>query len=238
MSTMIKAVNLGIKFRLGRYRRNSIRRVLLQGQEVNNNFWALRNVTFSLGQSNLGIIGVNGSGKSTLLRIIGGIYLPDEGTIEVEGKTSTQFTLGLGFLTELSGIDNIYLSGALLGLSQTEIHNTIHSIIDFADIGDFINLPVRIYSTGMQARLGFAIATHTHREIILIDEILGVGDRNFQAKCKAKIHEITSNHTIILVSHNVETIREYTDKTLWLDKGQIVTLGNTEEVIKAYVATS
>lgn len=237
---VIRTSDLGIRFKMGRRKRSSVRDFFISGfrrpSDDSGEFWALRHVSFSVNVGDVvGIIGKNGSGKSTLLRVIGGIYPPDEGEVEVHGSVSTQFSLGAGFQSELSGLDNIYLNGILMGLSKKEVDDLLDEIIQFADIGQFIDMPVKTYSTGMQARLGFAIAINVHKDIVLIDEIMGVGDEEFRKKCDERLARIIGERTIVLVSHSMEYIRRFASTVIWLDKGQIVAQGEPEDVVGKYL---
>lgn len=237
---VIRATDLGIRFNMGKSGRASARSFVLGGfrrqRDDSGEFWALRHVSFSVNNGDVvGVIGRNGSGKSTLLRVIGGIYPPDEGEITVHGSVSTQFSLGAGFQHELSGVDNIYLNGILMGLSKREVDGSLDDIIQFADIGQFIDMPVKTYSTGMQARLGFAVAINVHKDVVLIDEIMGVGDEEFRKKCDERLSRLIGERTIVLVSHSMEYIRRFASTVVWLDKGQIMAQGEPEDVISKYL---
>jgi len=186
----------------------------------------------------VGIIGRNGSGKSTLLRVIAGVYPPDEGTVSVDGEVSTLFGLGTGFNAELSGRDNIYLNGVMMGLSKERIDEIFDAIIEFAELGDFIDMPVRTYSSGMKARLGFAIAMHIDKDIVLIDEIMGAGDAAFRQKADAEISRIIGERTVVIVSHNMEAIKRFASKAIWLDRGVMVAIGEPNDLIEQYLAAS
>ena len=236
----IKATDLGIRFKVGKRKRISARSIVVGGfrkrLDESGEFWALRHVSFTVNRGDrVGVIGRNGSGKSTLLRVIGRIYPPDEGEVSVEGSVSTQFSLGAGFQPELSGVDNIYLNGIMMGLSKREIDGMLDDIIGFADIGEFIDMPVKTYSTGMHSRLGFAIAINIHRDIVLIDEILGVGDAQFREKCEERLGKLIGERTILLVSHDMNSIRRFSNRVIWIDKGQIVAQGEPEDVIAQYL---
>jgi len=200
-------------------------------------FWAVEDVSFELKKGEtLGIIGPNGSGKTTFLRMLNGIFMPDKGSIEVSGRVGGLIQVGAGFHPMLSGRENIYINGSILGMTKKEIDENLESIIDFADIGNFLEAPVKHYSSGMFVRLGFAVAIHCRPDILLIDEILAVGDKNFQLKCYQKMHEIRKQGaTIILVSHNEYTIRELTRHCLYLNKGRVAALGPSEETISLYL---
>ncbi|MBF0484458.1 MAG: ABC transporter ATP-binding protein [Candidatus Omnitrophica bacterium] len=200
-------------------------------------FWAVQDVSFSINRGEtLGLIGPNGSGKTTLLKMLNGIFLPDRGRITVNGKVGALIQVGAGFHPMLSGRENIYINGAILGMSKKEIDRKFDAIVNFADIGDFLDAPVRHYSSGMYVRLGFAIAVHCEPDVLLVDEILAVGDRDFSIKCYQKMHQIRqSGVAIILVSHSEYVIREYTEQCLYLDAGKSKFLGNSDEGISSYI---
>lgn len=200
-------------------------------------FWAVDNVSFELKRGEtLGLIGPNGSGKTTILKMLNGIFWPDKGKIIIRGKVGALIAVGAGFHPDFTGRENIYINGAILGMSRSEIDKKFDAIIDFADIGDFLDSPVKHYSSGMFVRLGFAVAIYSDPDILLIDEILAVGDKDFQIKCYQKIHEIKKKGTtIIIVSHNEYTIREETKKCLYLNHGKKMFLGQSDEVISLYI---
>lgn len=201
-------------------------------------FVALRNINLELekGQT-LGVIGSNASGKTTLLRLLCGVTYPSEGSISINGKITALLELGAGFHPELTGRENIYLNGSLLGLSKRDINRCLDSIIEFADIGDFIDAPTRVYSSGMYLRLGFALAVHVKSDIVLIDEILTVGDMGFQEKCRKKIMELKkSGITIVFASHNLGEVEELCDRVILLNEGIIYKQGSALDVTRAYQA--
>ena len=241
MKPVIQAENLGVKFTLRWARKRTLKGILLQllkSQRQNKRwFWALRGVYFVLEEGEiLGVIGRNGSGKTTLLRTIAGIYQPDEGAIEVKGNVSTLLSLGAGFQSELSGLENIYLNGVLMGFSEHEIDQVVDQIVHFAELEEFIEAPLKTYSSGMKARLGFAIAVHLKRDIMLIDEVLGVGDVQFRKKCEIKLRELFhEGRTIVLVSHNIDAVRRFATRALWLDKGTVRAQGPTDQVVERYL---
>jgi ABC-type polysaccharide/polyol phosphate transport system ATPase subunit len=240
---LIRTTDLGIKFKMGKRKRMGTKYLFLSRfrnvSSDSRDFWALRHVSFTVSQGEtLGVIGRNGSGKSTLLRVIAGIYPPDEGEVSVQGDVSTLFGLGTGFQPDLSGVDNIYLNGVLMGLSKNEINGMLDEIIDFAELGEFIYMPTRTYSTGMQSRLGFAIAMNIKKDIVLIDEIMGAGDAKFKIKAQEKLSKIIGERTIVLVSHSMATIREFANRVIWLDKGQSLAEGSPDEVIKQYLGAA
>jgi ABC-type polysaccharide/polyol phosphate transport system ATPase subunit len=240
---MIEVSDLGLKFKMGKRQRLGAFAFLFERarnqHESNSEFWALRHVSFTVEKGEtIGIIGRNGSGKSTLLRVIAGVYPPDEGRISVDGEVSTLFGLGTGFNAELSGRDNIYLDGLMIGLTKTQIDGTIDEIIGFAELGDFIDMPVRTYSSGMRARLGFAIAIHSDKDIVLIDEIISVGDAVFRQKAEAEMSRIIGEKTVLLVSHDMNTIKKFATKVIWLDKGVMAGVGEPNGVMAQYMAAS
>lgn len=199
-------------------------------------FWALDDVSFELRKGEtLGIIGENGSGKTTLLRLITGIFPPDKGRIVCKGRVGSLIAVGAGFHPHMTGRENIYLNGTILGMTRKEIDAKFDEIVDFADIGDFIDAPVNTYSSGMRVRLGFAIAVNTNPDILLIDEILAVGDTAFKGKCYNIMREIQKNgKTIIFVSHNEQNMLDICKRAILLDHGKLVYEGDTQEVYKKY----
>lgn len=201
-------------------------------------FWAVRDVSFTLypGES-LALIGKNGSGKSTLLKILNGLLVPDAGKIVVNGSMRALINLGAGFDKNLTGAENIYNAGVLSGMSQTDIRQRYSDIESFADIGEFIDSPVGAYSSGMYARLGFAVAIHVNPAIILIDEILAVGDAAFQNKCFSKMHQLKAEGvTMVLVSHSHAQLSQFCNRAIWLNEGVVVQDGEAKEVLKEYIA--
>ncbi len=200
-------------------------------------FHALKGVNFEIEEGKiLGIIGKNGSGKSTMLRAIAGIFSPDEGSIDLHGRSISLLSIGVGFNKKLTGRENIYLSGMLLGFSEEEIAKKEKEIIEFADIGDFIKKPVKTYSSGMYSKLAFAITAILETDIMLIDEVLSVGDVKFKEKSYNKMKELISDttRTVIIVSHSLSTISELCDEVLWLNDGEIKMIGPADEVIPKY----
>ena len=200
-------------------------------------FEALHGVSFTIDQGEIvGLVGRNGSGKSTLLRVLAGIFEPDRGVVDLHGHTVSLLALGVGFQTQLSGRENIYLSGLLLGFSKQEIDAQIQEIIDFSELGKFIEKPVRTYSSGMQSKLGFAITAILKTDIILVDEVLSVGDAHFKKKSFAKMQELISEkaRTVVIVSHNSSTIRSTCERVIWLHDGDIKMMGETSLVMDLY----
>jgi len=211
------------------------------GRLRKDEFWALADLSFEVHKGDsLGIIGANGSGKSTMLRLVSGIYTPDRGKIIVNGTVGSLITLGAGFHPHFTGGDNIFFNGTLLGLTRSEIRERYEDIVRFADLGEFIDAPVSSYSTGMRMRLGFAIAIHTKPDILLIDEILAVGDVNFIKNSYDRIEAMVAEEgvTAVVVSHNIGMIQRLCRKTLVLDRGRMVFYGDTQEAISNYYALS
>jgi len=239
MSFAIRTRDLGVRFRLqhsgGSVQSGIVR--FIKGRQKAKDFWALRHVDLEVPHGTiLGVIGANGSGKSTLLRVLSRILPPDEGAVEVDGKISNLITLGAGFHQNLSGFENIFYNGILLGLSRDEIEAKIDEIVEFTELGDRIYTPVATYSSGMKARLGFSIAVHVDPEIILVDEVIGVGDAQFRERSTAKMRQLfESGVTVVMVLHNMQTIVEMCHQALWLDAGHPQKLGEPTEVVNAYL---
>jgi ABC-type polysaccharide/polyol phosphate transport system ATPase subunit len=199
-------------------------------------FWALRDVSFQLRKGEVvGLIGRNGAGKSTLMKILSRVTVPTVGHAEIHGRVGSLLEVGTGFHPELTGRENTYLNGAILGMGRKEIDRKFDEILDFAEVGDFIDTPLKHYSTGMQMRLAFAVAAHLEPETLLVDEVLAVGDMAFQKKCLGKMGEVASGgRTIIFVSHQINQIRRLCEKVIWLDQGRIFRVGSMPEVTGAY----
>ncbi|MCQ2796661.1 MAG: ABC transporter ATP-binding protein [Bacilli bacterium] len=197
----------------------------------------LNDVSFTVkkGES-IGLIGRNGCGKSTMLKMLTRIYYPNKGKIKVDGRVSSLIELGAGFHPDMTGRENIYINASIFGLSRKEIDKRVESIIDFSEIRDFIDNPVRTYSSGMYMRLAFAVAISVDADILLIDEILAVGDANFQAKCFNKLKELKAKGiTIVLVSHSMKSITDFCDRCIWIEKGKIMGDGQTDEISSQYL---
>lgn len=232
----IEVKNVSINYRI--LNSTSVRKSFLRKKERNVVFEAVKNISFSVEKGEiLGIVGKNGSGKSTLLRSIAGVFSPNSGTIDIKGHTISLMALGVGFKDTLTGRENILLSGMLLGFTEREIEKKMQAIIDFAEIGEFIDRPVRVYSSGMHSKLAFAITAMLETDIMLVDEVLSVGDERFQKKSFAKMKELIMNkdRTVIIVSHNMGTLRSLCDEILWLHDGEIKEIGQPEEVIGEYL---
>lgn len=234
----VEARHLSKSFRLHRERRHSFKERLVRGRPPSaQEFWALDDVSFSIRRGSfLGIIGHNGSGKSTALKVLAGIYRPTRGSVEVHGRVSALLELGAGFHPDLTGRENIQLNGAILGLSRREIAEAEAEIIDFAGIGDFIDSPVKVYSSGMAVRLGFSVAVKVDPEILIVDEVIAVGDEEFQRKCLDYLFRLRNKgSTIIMVSHSMGSVENMCDTALWLDQGRVQAMGRPGKVVRRYL---
>lgn len=208
------------------------------GKEDESVFWALKDVSFNVKEGEvLGIIGKNGAGKSTLLKILSQITEPTSGKIEIYGRVASLLEVGTGFHPELSGRENIYMNGTILGMTRREIDSKLDEIIDFSGVEKFIDTPVKFYSSGMKVRLGFSVAAHLDPEILIIDEVLAVGDYEFQKKCLGKMEDVSKNQgrTVLFVSHNMAAVQNLCSKAIYLEEGKIVRKGGTDDIIRAYL---
>lgn len=216
----------------------SIKKSLLRLKKAHvEEFQAVRGVSFVVPKGEiLGIIGKNGSGKSTMLKALGGIFSPDKGTIDLKGHSVSLLSIGVGFQKEVTGRENILLSGMLLGFSEEEIRAKMPEIIEFAELGKFIDMPVKTYSSGMHSKLAFSITAVLETEIMLIDEVLSVGDQKFKQKSYAKMKELISNRdrTVVIVSHNIGTLTALCDRVMWMHDGEIKQIGETTQVLDDY----
>jgi lipopolysaccharide transport system ATP-binding protein len=253
--TVIQANNVGKKYRLGALHGHRTYKTIRDaitglfsaesGSEETRTrepqtIWALRDLSFEVQRGDVvGVIGRNGAGKSTLLKLLSRITEPTEGTIEMHGRVGSLLEVGTGFHPELSGRENIFLNGAILGMSGAEIRRNFDQIVAFAEVEKFIDTPVKHYSSGMYLRLGFSVAAHLQPDILLVDEVLAVGDAEFQKKCMGKIDEVSSQgRTVLFVSHNMATIARLCSTVLYLDRGRLLESGPTQEVISRYLAAS
>lgn len=253
MSIAIEVKNLGKKYQIERTRevnktlRDSLVREikklvkLVQGQKPvqREDFWALKDINFEVRKGEvLGIIGPNGAGKSTLLKILSRITPPTKGEIAIKGRVASLLEVGTGFHPELSGRENIYLNGAILGMGKQEIERKFNDIVEFSGIGKFLDTPVKRYSSGMSVRLAFAVAAHLEPEILLVDEVLAVGDVEFQRKCLGKMNEVVyeSGRTILFVSHNMEAIQNLCERCILLQEGKISLIDRSDKVIQEYLS--
>ncbi len=216
----------------------SIKKNLLRRKRSENElFRAVKNVSFKLNKGEiLGIIGKNGSGKSTLLKAIAGIFTPDEGSVNLHDNSVALLAIGVGFIKELTGRENILLSGLLLGFTEAEIKGRMDEIIEFSELGEFIDKPVNTYSSGMYSKLSFAITAILETDIILIDEVLSVGDARFRKKSYAKMKELITqkDRTVVIVSHDSKTLLDLCDKLLWINDGEMMQFGDPKEILAAY----
>jgi ABC-type polysaccharide/polyol phosphate transport system ATPase subunit len=241
MDSAIRVNEVWKNFRLYQERNNHLKAAILRGRRARyEEFWALKGIDLEIPHgATFGIIGSNGSGKSTLLKCMARILYPNRGSITVSGRLCALLELGAGFHPELSGRENVFLNGAILGMSKKDIEKRFDEIVEFAGIETFIDSPVKNYSNGMQVRLGFSIAANVEPEILLIDEVLAVGDQNFQRKCGEKIESFrTEGRTIILVSHGLPLIEQLCDQTAWLEKGVVRKIGRSVDVIAEYTGES
>lgn len=236
---MIRVDDLGICFRMDVNKTTNLKEWVIRAFKRQNkyeNFWALRNISFEIMPGEVvGVIGRNGAGKSTLLKAISGIIEPAEGKITRRARVVPMLELGSGFDYELTGSENVYLNGAVLGYKKKFLDEHYQEIVDYSEIGDFIHMPLKVYSSGMLARLAFSIATVVKPDILIVDEILAVGDEKFQEKSYARMMELMATGTTVLfVSHSLEQISKICSKVLWLNKGTMVDFGDTEQVCAAY----
>ncbi|HEY9734389.1 MAG TPA: ABC transporter ATP-binding protein [Drouetiella sp.] len=198
--------------------------------------WALKDVSFEIEQGEvIGFVGANGAGKSTLLKIVSRITKPTSGFGEITGRVASLLEVGTGFHPDLTGRENVYLSGSILGMKRSEIDQRFDDIVEFSGVGSQIGMQVKFYSSGQHVRLGFSVLAHLEQEILILDEVLAVGDQDFREKCLKKMHELAgSGRTVLLVSHQLESLEKLCDKVIWLDRGQVVEFGETQKVLDAY----
>ena len=237
--TIIKVKNATVRFNKATENYNGLKEYvikMLKGELMFQEFLALKDVNFEVkkGES-WGLIGANGSGKSTLLKLICGILKPYKGTVKVHGKIAPLIELGAGFDPQLTARENIYLNGALLGHKKAFMEMHFNEIIEFAELGDIIDVPIKNFSSGMAARLGFAVATIVKPDILIVDEVLAVGDIAFQEKCRKRMESLLQNGTTLLfVSHSSKQVKELCQNVIWLDKGHVVAQGRAEDIIQKY----
>ena len=238
---MIILKNVSMKFNLGVEKDNSLKMIFInlftpKKKKKKDYFWALKDIDFRINKGDVvGIIGANGAGKSTLLKVVSGVYKPTTGTVEVNGKISPMIELGAGFDGELTARENIYLNGAILGYSKEFLEQKFDEIVEFSELKDFLDVPVKNFSSGMVAKLAFSISTIVDPEVLIVDEILSVGDIKFQEKSKNKMMSmIEGGTTVLYVSHSIDSIKELCSKVIWLDHGKIVKMGDTNEICDEY----
>ena len=249
--TAIRVKNIGKEYRLGQLmntyhtlretiteRLSNSRRAVEKNITIPNSIWALRNVSFDVHQGQvLGVVGRNGAGKSTLLKILSRVTEPTEGSAEIHGRVGSLLEVGTGFHPELTGRENIFLNGAILGMRKNEIENKFDEIVSFAEVEQFIDTPVKRYSSGMYLRLAFAVAAHLEPEILIVDEVLAVGDAEFQRKCLGKMSDVAKQgRTVMFVSHNMSAILRLTEETLVIDRGQLLLRASTQEAVDFYLS--
>jgi ABC-type polysaccharide/polyol phosphate transport system ATPase subunit len=239
VDSIVTLEDVGVRYRVPRGGVRSIKEYLLlavRGRLRFDDFWALENIDLNISAGErLGVIGRNGAGKSTLLQVIASVLRPTTGRVAVRGRVAPLLQLGAGFDPELSGRENIYLNGTLLGMKRATIKERFHAIIGFAELEEFVDAPLRTYSTGMAARLGFAIATECQPDVLLLDEVLSVGDEAFQAKCVRRLREFTSRGTtLILVTHDADLVTQECTRVVWIRDKRIMLDGDPPDVVDAY----
>ena len=237
--TVIELKDVGIKFNLSKEKVDSLKDYvikLIKKELMYNEFWALRNISFSIKKGErLGVLGLNGAGKSTLLKIISGVFKPSEGTVVHKGVIAPLLELGAGFDMQYTGAENIFLYGSVLGYSRKYLQEKFDEIVEFSELGKFIDVPLKNYSSGMRARLGFSIATIADPDILIVDEVLSVGDAKFRKKSEAKIMEMFERGvTVIFVSHSLEQVKRLCDRAIILQKGTLIAEGDVESVAEIY----
>lgn len=238
---MIDVQSVSMRFNLAKERTDTLKEYtlkLLKGQLKYDEFWALRDVNFTLDKGeSLALIGRNGSGKSTMLKIIAGVLAPTKGKVMVRGNIAPLIELGAGFDLDLTARENIYLNGAIMGFDRKFMNRHFDEIVDFSELQEFLDVPVKNFSSGMVARLGFSIATIVSSEILIVDEVLSVGDAAFQTKCEARMSKLLSNGTtLVFVSHSAEQVKKLCYKAVWLEHGVIQQMGDCTEICDAYEA--
>jgi ABC-type polysaccharide/polyol phosphate transport system ATPase subunit len=237
--TVIKVNNVGMEFNLSQEKITSIKEYFikfLKRELLFQEFWALKDISFEVKKGErVGIVGLNGAGKSTLLKIISGVMKPTKGSIQIKGKIAPLLELGAGFDYDYTGRENVFLNGAILGYKKNFIKEKYDEIVDFAEIEEFMDVPLKNYSSGMLARLGFAIATVVEPEILILDEVLAVGDAKFKEKSEQRIMSLFDKGTTVLfVSHSIEDVMKICNKAIWLENGKMVMHGDAEEVCTKY----
>jgi len=237
--TVIKVKDVGMEFNLSQEKVDNLKEYVikfLKRELLFQEFWALKNISFEVKKGDrVGIIGLNGEGKSALPKIISGVMKPTEGAVQIKGKLVPLLELGAGFDSNYTGRENIFLNGAMLGYSKKFLEEKYDEIVEFSEIGKFIDVPIKNYSSGMKARLGFSIATMVEPEILILDEVLSVGDAKFRKKSQDRIMSLfDKNITVLFVSHSVGQVKSLCNKAIWLEKGKLIMQGDVEEVCAAY----
>ncbi len=245
MTTVIQVEDVHLAFPLVRYRARGVKEAVVTQyarwrrahRDQEKEFWALRGISFTVERGEvLGLVGRNGSGKSTLLRVISGIYEPDRGQVRTDGRISSLLELGAGFKDELTGLENVRLSGAIMGYAPAQIEELAPSIVEFSGLAEFMDQPLKTYSSGMRARLGFAVASAVNPDILIIDEVLAVGDAQFRERSMTRIEDMVGSRdtTVVIVSHNTVELQRLCSRLMLIDRGQILTEGDPEKVMVEY----
>lgn len=237
---MVSVDKVSMRFNLGQEKIDSLKEYAIKfvkKQLLYKEFWALNDISLEVKKGEVfGIVGYNGSGKSTLLKIIAGVMKPTKGTVKVKGTMAPLIELGAGFDPNLTGRENVYLNGAILGYTKQKLEGAFDEILEFSELGSFIDVPIKNYSSGMVARLAFSIATIVEPEILIVDEVLSVGDYKFQEKCQNKIRKVIENGTTVLfVSHSIKQVEDLCDRVAWIDKGHLKTVGDSKTVCKMFL---
>jgi len=234
----VRVDHVSKSFRMYTERNQTLKAAIMRRRtSVHEDFWALKDVSFDVTKgSTFGLIGSNGSGKSTLLKCLANIYYPNKGSISHKGRVAAMLEIGSGFHSELSGRENIYLNGSILGMTKKQVESKIDEIIEFSGVGQFIDQPVKNYSSGMYVRLGFAISINVDPDILVVDEVLAVGDAEFQQRCFERFRALKANgKTVILVSHSTQTVLDMCDQAAWINKGELMQVGSAKSTVKAYL---
>ncbi len=237
---VLKVEDVSIRFNLSKENVDNLKELIvkkLRGEKIRyNEFWALKNINFELGKGDrLGILGLNGAGKSTLLKVIAGVYKPTTGKITRKGNMAPMIELGAGFDPNYTGRENIFLYGSVLGFPRDFLEEKYEEILEFSELGEFIDVPIKNYSSGMRARLGFSIATVVEPDILILDEVLSVGDAKFRKKCEKKMKSMFDHGvTVLFVSHSLDQVKRLCNKAILLDHGEMIALGDIDEVSKLY----
>lgn len=238
--SVLKVEDVSIRFNLSKENVDNLKELIvkkLRGEKIRyNEFWALKNINFELGKGDrLGILGLNGAGKSTLLKVIAGVYKPTTGTITRKGNMAPMIELGAGFDPNYTGRENIFLYGSVLGFPREFLEEKYEEILEFSELGEFIDVPIKNYSSGMRARLGFSIATVVEPDILILDEVLSVGDAKFRKKCEKKMQSMFDHGvTVLFVSHSLDQVKRLCNKAILLDHGEMVAIGGIDEVSELY----
>ena len=238
-NTIISVNDVSMRFNLAREKVDSLKEYIIRavkGKLQYDEFWALNNVSFDVNKGDsVGLIGLNGSGKSTMLKVIAGVVTPTRGSVRVNGSVAPLIELGAGFDIDLTGRENVFLNGALLGRSRKMMQEVFDEIVEFSELREFMDVPVKNYSSGMLSRLAFSIATSGDADILIVDEVLSVGDFRFQEKCQERIHRMMDKGTTVLfVSHSIEQVEEICNKAVWLEGGKVRMKGDSKEICGIY----